>query len=59
MDSDAPVDMVYAYAALTQDVITEYCFSNPRNVLEMEDFAPRYYDYVQKPSELSHMCVAL
>ena len=59
MDTEVPVDMVYAYSALTQDVITEYCFSNPRNVLEMEDFSPMYYDYVQKPSETSHMCVPL
>ena len=49
------VNMVYAYSALTQDVITEYCFSNCRNVLEMEDFSPMYYDLVQKPSELSHL----
>ena len=57
MDTGEPVDMVHAYSALTQDVITEYCFSSPRNVLEMEDFSPRYYEYVQKPSETSHMCV--
>ena len=55
MDTEAPVDMVYAYSALTQDVITEYCFSSPRNVLEMEDFSPMYYDYVHKPSESTHM----
>lgn len=49
--------MVYAYSALTQDVITEYCFSHCRNVLEMKDFFPKYYDLVQKPSEANHMCV--
>ena len=57
MDTGEPVNLVYAYSALTQDVIMEYCFSTPRNVLEMKDFSPRYYDLVQKPSEASHMCV--
>lgn len=59
MDTKEPVNMVYAYSALTQDVITEYCFSNCRNVLEMKDFSPWYYELVQKPSELSHMYVPL
>ena len=59
MDAGEPVNIVYAYSALTQDVITEYCFSNCRNVLEMEGFSPWYYELVQKPSELSHMCVSL
>lgn len=55
--AEEPADMVYAYSALTQDVITEYCFSHCRNVLEMKDFSPKYYDLVQKPSEAAHMCV--
>ena len=59
LDTGESVDMVYAYSALTQDVITEYCFSNCRNVLEMKDFSPRNYELVQKPCELSHMCVPL
>ena len=57
MDTGKPVDMVHAYSALTQDVITEYCFSTCRNVLEMEDFSPSYYELVQKPAEASHTCV--
>ena len=57
MDSGKPVNLVDAYSALTQDIITEYCFSNCRNVLEMKDFSPWYYELVQKPSELSHMYV--
>ena len=57
MDTKKPVDMVYAYSALTQDVITEYCFSNCRNVLDMENFSPWYYDLVQKPYELCQMSV--
>lgn len=57
MDTGKPVNMVHAYSALKQDVIIEYCFSNCRNVLEMEDFSPWYYDLVQKPCELCHMSV--
>ena len=41
-DTREPVNMVHAYSALTQDVITEYCFSECRNVLEMENFSPWY-----------------
>ena len=37
------VNMMHAYSALTQDVITEYCFADCRHVLEMEDFSPHYY----------------
>ena len=59
LDTREPVNLVHAYSALTQDVITEYCFSKRRNVLEMKDFAPWFYDTVQKPSELSHMCAPL
>ena len=57
MDTGKPVDMVVAYSALTQDVITEYCFSTCRNILEMEDFSPFHYELMQKPAETSHMCV--
>ena len=56
-DTEKPVNMVHAYSALTQDVITEYCFSKCRNVLEMENFSPWYYDLVQKPCELCQMSV--
>ena len=59
LDIREPVNLVHAYSALTQDVITEYCFSNCRNVLEMKDFAPWFYDTVQKPAELSHRCALL
>lgn len=55
LDTGEPVNLVHAYSALTQDVITEYCFSNCRNVLDMGSFSPWYYDLVQKPSEISHM----
>lgn len=54
-ESGEIVNMVHAYSALTQDVITEYCYSDCRNVLDMEDFSPWYFELVQKPSELSHL----
>jgi cytochrome P450 len=41
------VNLVHAYSALTQDVITEYCFANSRNVLEKPDFAPHWYNWMQ------------
>jgi hypothetical protein len=41
------VNLVHAYSALTQDVITEYCFSSSRNVLEKDNFAPHWYDWMQ------------
>ncbi|KAH7389812.1 cytochrome P450 [Pyrenochaeta sp. MPI-SDFR-AT-0127] len=41
------VNLVHAYSALTQDVITEYCFSFSRNCLQKEDFAPHWYDWMQ------------
>ena len=44
---EKPVNLVHAYSALTQDLITEYCFSNCRGVLEMPEFSPHYYDWMQ------------
>lgn len=41
------VNLVHAFSALTQDVITEYCFAKCRGVLEMDDFAPHYYEWMQ------------
>ena len=49
------VNLVHAYSAFTQDVITEYCFSDCRNVLDKEDFGPEYGEMVQKPAEMSHL----
>jgi len=55
VDTGEPVDMVHAYAALTQDVIMEYCFSDCKNILDMKDFSPWHYDVVQSVSELIHL----
>ena len=53
------VNMLYGYSALTQDIITEYCFADCRGVLEMVDFRPQYYDWMEVHCELTHMFVAL
>ncbi|MCJ1252172.1 hypothetical protein MMC30_009411 [Trapelia coarctata] len=47
VEAGKKVNLVHAFSALTQDVITEYCFAECRNVLEMEDFAPHYYVWMQ------------
>lgn len=57
LQSDRPVNMVHAYSALTQDVITEYCFADCRNVLRMDNFAPHYYDFLQDPCKLTPVLV--
>ena len=49
------VNLVHAFSALTQDIITEYCFADSRGVLQMEDFAPHYYYFLQDPCKLSPM----
>ncbi len=54
MKTGQPVHMVHAYSALTQDVITEYCYSECSNVLELEDFSPEHYELQQRPGELVH-----
>ena len=41
------VNLVHVYSALTQDIITEYCFSFSRNCLQQPNFAPHYYDWMQ------------
>lgn len=47
IEAGKKVNLVHAFSALTQDVITEYCFSSSRNVLEKEDFAPHWYEWMQ------------
>ena len=47
IEAGKEVNLVHAFSALTQDIITEYCFSSSRNVLQKEDFAPHWYDWMQ------------
>lgn len=44
LDTGEPVNLSYAYSALTQDLITEYCFSDCLDILEKPDFAPQTWD---------------
>ncbi|KAL8858235.1 MAG: hypothetical protein Q9178_005247 [Gyalolechia marmorata] len=37
-----PIHLGQIYAALTQDIITEYCFANNKNTLLMPGFGPSY-----------------
>jgi hypothetical protein len=41
------INLIHAFSALTQDIITEYCFAEARGVVDMEDFAPQYYEWMQ------------
>lgn len=41
------VNLEHAYSALTQDIITEYCFSFSRHCLEKENFSPHWYEWMQ------------
>ncbi len=37
-----PIHLGQIYAALIQDIITEYCFANNKNTRIMPDFGPSY-----------------
>ena len=51
--SGEPVNLKYAYAALTMDVITEYSFADNTGSLDQEDFSPNWADVVDSVSEQS------
>ncbi|KAF1844200.1 cytochrome P450 [Cucurbitaria berberidis CBS 394.84] len=48
IESGKEVNLVHAFSALTQDVITEYCFSFSRNCLQKEDFSPHWYNCIKQ-----------
>ncbi|KIW89319.1 uncharacterized protein Z519_10173 [Cladophialophora bantiana CBS 173.52] len=50
-----PVNLRYAFAALTMDVITDYAFANCYNCLDEPDFAPVWPEAVDSVSEQSHV----
>lgn len=50
-----PVDLKYAYIALTADVITEYSFCKSKGALDAEDFDPMLYQSAMGTSEMSHI----
>lgn len=47
------INLDNAFSALTQDVISEYCFAAPRNVIEMPDFAPHYFAWMEEHCSLT------
>jgi hypothetical protein len=50
-----PVNLRYAFAALTMDVVTEYSFANCYNCLDEPDFAPVWIEAVDSLSVNSHV----
>ena len=51
----APVNLVYAYAALTVDIITEYAFARCFNNLETPNFNPEWHHVIKDVSTLFHV----
>jgi hypothetical protein len=52
-DSKEPVNLGNAYAALTMDVITEYCFSKSYGCVDRSDFAPEWPKVIEAVSAQS------
>lgn len=48
-----PVNLRYAFAALTLDIMGEFCFSRSFNAVQMPDFNQRSYDDLQVFLEMS------
>lgn len=53
--SGEPVNLNYAYAALTLDVITEYCFARSYGCLAEPNFAPKWLDIIMAVSRACHI----
>jgi hypothetical protein len=50
-----PVNLRFAFAGLTMDVVTEYAFANCYNCLDEPDFAPQWVEAVDSLSVQSHV----
>lgn len=48
-----PINLLYAFSAVTTDVISQYTFGESQHDVEKDDFAPEWYGSVMKSSELS------
>lgn len=48
-----PVNLLYAFSAMSTDVIRQYSFGKSTRDVEKEDFFPQWYDSVMVTSELS------
>lgn len=53
-DAGKPVVMIYAYACLTVDIISEYCFPVGYNFLARKDFDRTHYDDMMSLSGMCH-----
>lgn len=49
------VNLNYAYAAMTTDVINEYCFSRTHNAVLAPDFNDSYYESIHALARSCHM----
>lgn len=54
-----PIDLRYAYAALTLDVMGEFCFSKSFNAVQIPDFKQRSFEDLQVFLEMSLVVGAL
>lgn len=48
-----PVNLIYAFSAVSTDVICQYAFGKSYHNIDREDFAPEWYHALMDPSELS------
>ncbi|SMR47054.1 unnamed protein product [Zymoseptoria tritici ST99CH_1A5] len=54
-ESQKPVNLRHAFAAVTMDVVTDYAFGTSYKCLEQPDFAPMWAEAIDSVSEQSHM----
>ena len=48
-----PINLLYAFSAMSTDVIRQYSFGRSTRDVEKEEFCPQWYDAVMITSELS------
>jgi Cytochrome P450 len=54
-ETGEPVNLGYAFAALTMDVITEYSFSKSYGCVDAPDFSHQWPDIIDAVSEATHI----
>ena len=54
-DAGKPVAMIYAYACLTVDIISEYSFPQGYHFLDQKEFDRTHYDSMMALSKMSHI----
>lgn len=50
-----PLNLHYAYSALTTDIITEYCFAKSYGCVNEPSFAPQFPDGIDSVARSSHL----